>query len=269
MKRSANNPAMAQPTKPGKKERVKDHSDDADGIPVRPLRSSRQHPDAYFYVAAPFVVMGLCYLYSLNLKPGLAAGQRVAFERPEQADMMQMRHTWGKAVTTLDISGEKVSIQMNTIPRGLEGHTRLPDDFYRDTFFSISGWDPGGIDGKLTREQNNAANQDLRQALRALKPAPGGIIECSFKNFQEGWVQEGFLIRYSGIVKGHEEEHAVARLARKYGQVAIFRWKPHVWGADPLAHATVMQSIVPTGGRMHELVTEGPAYRVEGGEAHA
>ena len=78
------------------------------------------------------------------------------------------------------------------------------------------------------------------------------------------WKEEGFALQYPGRQESRHLENAVARLARRFGQVAIVRLLPKTWGIDQLKHTSVVQSVIPTGSSMNTLVSEGPAYLVGG-----
>ena len=45
-------------------------------------------------------------------------------------------------------------------------------------------------------------------------------------------------------------------------QPVVYRWLPHVWGPDPLKHASIVQAVLPTGAGMFGLKTEAQAHRI-------
>jgi hypothetical protein len=87
-------------------------------------------------------------------------------------------------------------------------------------------------------------------------------LRCLTSNPLTGLVEEGFAIMFDGIRRGTDVEYAVAVLGRKYGRPVVYRWLPHVWGPDPLKHASIVQAVLPTGAGMFGLKTEAQAHRI-------
>lgn len=79
--------------------------------------------------------------------------------------------------------------------------------------------------------------------------------------------EEGFVLYFDRPSK--EIERAVVALARVFGQTALYKWWPHVWGVDPSKHTTVMQSIVPVASGVPSVKGEAMARQVEALDAHA
>ena len=225
-----------------------------------------------FLRSAPALAGGASDGSSWSVRKTQQPGQHVAFERPPFDMQIRLRPVLSKAVNTLWLrSGERVRIQMNPIPKGQDGHWRLPDTFYRTTVFAVSAWNPHGVLQPEQRTINDARNDALRAAIDALRPAPARVLRCVTEAAHGGdgaiapLQEEGFALIYDGILHGTEgkrAEYAVAVLARKFGRPYIYRWRPHVFGPDPLRHAAVMQTVLPTGAGMFQLKSEGHAYRV-------
>ena len=96
--------------------------------------------------------------------------------------------------------------------------------------------------------------------IQTLEPQPGVVSDCVTKNDDTGFIEEGYALWFKGVDTSQKTEYAVARLARRFGQLAVVRLHPHVWGSDTMEHATVLQKVIPTGAGLHELVFEHPVY---------
>lgn len=196
----------------------------------------------------------------------------VSFERPPRDVRVRMQPVLAKAVTTVWLpSGERVRVQMNPVTKGQDGHWRLPDMFYMSTVYAVSAWNPRGILEPETRAMNDARNDALRAAIDGLQPRPDRVLRCATADAAAGrgalapLQEEGFALIYDGVQEGAEGtrvDYAVEVLARRFGRTYVYRWRPYVWGGDAHTHASVIQTVLPTGAGMPELRSEGHAYRV-------
>ena len=79
-----------------------------------------------------------------------------------------------------------------------------------------------------------------------------------------GWAAEGFVAYFALEDVSQDVDLALQVVARRYGQCAVVKWWPHVWGDDPGEHATVMQTLVPAAGGLARIARDGPTWIAEG-----
>lgn len=79
-------------------------------------------------------------------------------------------------------------------------------------------------------------------------------------NEETGWKEEGFAVRFDR--DDAEVEQGLLRLARQFGQAAVYKWHRHRWGPSATRHATPVQRVVPTSPDLRGLASAGPVRRI-------
>ena len=171
-----------------------------------------------------------------------------------------------------------VSFQADAPADFKHGHTRLPDIFYAGPAFFVSGSNPGTEVHNAT--YNARANKDLLAHLEAMSPRPVKIVPGTVAHGTDAWEQEGFALFFrtpavpaafsnprttmaSHRLMVDQAQAALLVLARSFGQAALWKWRPHVFGKDmvPGKHATIIQEVVPTGGATVALKSSGIVWQ--------
>lgn len=200
--------------------------------------------------------------------------QQVPRRIPSAAQQETMRNVYLRSATTMVLRGrEAVTLQaLQHVPNGQ--HIRLPQSFYDNVHFGLSGWNPWGI--KESDGENQARNARLQAALQEMEPKPIGVYHSEWtweKHHWKGFVAEfsiSHLLQLAGEEANKEQAIAIAReavlvIARSLSQFVIYEWKAATWGSgdqdDPNRFASVLQTIHPSRTGLRKLRSSGVVYR--------
>jgi hypothetical protein len=149
-----------------------------------------------------------------------------------------------------------------------DGEIPFPEFLLNGVSYGISASNPMDREGVEDKEDyNRRANEDLLHDLQFMDPPPV-VIQCTIDRGTERL--RGFMLYWSDdhdvqhLPRHSREGHGgtphdvkVVATGRVYGQPAVYKWWPHVWGRDREKHVTMMQSVLPTMADMDRMRTEG------------
>jgi len=109
----------------------------------------------------------------------------------------------------------------------------FPPQFLKGTWFAITAWNPMGRESPI--DSNNAQNRHLKQDLVGMRPDM--LLNAVGTDEEVSWREEGFAVQFRH--HADQAEKALLKLARHFGQAAIFRWH-----YDQL-HRQIIQNAIP------------------------
>jgi hypothetical protein len=109
----------------------------------------------------------------------------------------------------------------------------FPPQFVKGTWFAITAWNPMGRESPV--DVNKAQNKPLKQDLMRMRPDM--LLNAVGTDEEVSWREEGFAVQFRH--HADQAEKALLKLARNFGQAAIFRWH-----YDYL-HRHVIQNTIP------------------------
>lgn len=84
---------------------------------------------------------------------------------------------------------------------------------------------------------------------------PAFIYNCTL--YANGEIEQGYLLEYPHV--NREIEQRVQFEAKRFGQIAMFKWFAHTWGGD---HSSVIQHVMATTAGYQNIESKGPVYLV-------
>jgi len=113
--------------------------------------------------------------------------------------------------------------------------------------YGIAGPDPG-----------EAASAILNLSIQPTRTWP-----CAFSSHAHGWEAHGVCLEFAGSLAldpSSTLEHELGVLAIKFGEPALFKWWPHVWGNDRDHHHTFLQSVLPAAPPLARVASHHPIF---------